>query len=109
MLKFEFDYEQLQGIINSAVDSALERHSLMNTLPPILNRTQFMELLDIGATKAAELLNREDFPVIRELGHPRILTHLLLQWCEEHTEWIKDNAGRSAYTTKQVKKLRRAL
>lgn len=108
MLKFEFDYDQLQGIINAAIDSALERHSLSSNLPPILNRTQFMELLDIGTTKAAELLNREDFPVIRELGHPRVLTHLLLQWCEDHTDWINKNSGPSSLSGTRTANLRRA-
>lgn len=93
MLEVKFDAQQLESIINAAVDKALERHSLQNSLPPILNRTQFMELLDIGPTKAAELFNREDFPVFREMGHPRILTHLLLQWCERHTDWTEKHAG----------------
>ncbi|MFC5647652.1 DNA-binding protein [Paenibacillus solisilvae] len=100
MLKFEIDNELMQAMINAAVDSALEKHSLASSLPPIFNRTQFMELLDIGPTKAAELLNREDFPVIRELGHPRVLTHLFLQWCETYTDWIGKNAG-PAYSEKR--------
>src|SRR5690242_14785985 len=93
MLKVELDVSELKTLINEAVDQALERHSLANSLPPILSKTQFMELLDIGSTKAAELLNREDFPVIRELGHPKVLTHLFLKWCEDHTDWINKNAG----------------
>nr|WP_318842587.1 DNA-binding protein [Paenibacillus massiliensis] len=64
-----------------------------NQLPPLMTKTQLMELLDIGTTKAAELLNREDFPVIREFGHPRVPTRLFLEWVESHTEWISANAG----------------
>ncbi|MBW7453861.1 DNA-binding protein [Paenibacillus sepulcri] len=93
MFKVEIDLDELQTIISAAVDKALEKHSFANSLPPILTRTQFMELLDIGPTKAAELLNREDFPVIRDLGHPRVLTHLFIQWCEDHTDWIRKNSG----------------
>jgi hypothetical protein len=93
LLKVELDLDQLQTIINKAIDEAIERHAFVNNLPPILNKSQFQELLDIGSTKAAELLNREDFPVIREFGHPRVLTHLFMQWCEEHTEWVQKNAG----------------
>ncbi|WP_223264039.1 hypothetical protein [Paenibacillus sp. IHB B 3084] len=52
-----------------------------------------MELLDIGATKATELLNRDDFPVIREFGHPRVPTRLFMEWVESHTDWINENAG----------------
>ncbi|CAH1205820.1 hypothetical protein PAECIP111893_02429 [Paenibacillus plantiphilus] len=108
MLKVEIDYDQIAHLINAAVDSALERHSMANNLPPILSKTQFMDLLDIGPTKAGELLNREDFPVIRELGHPKVLTHLFLQWCEEHTDWISKNSGSETVKRKGPPDLRRA-
>lgn len=98
MLKVEIELDKLQELINNAVDSAIERHGIKNNLPTILNRAQFMELLDIGQTKAAELLNREDFPVIRELGHPRILTHLFIKWCEEHSGWVDAHAGDTRFT-----------
>lgn len=92
MFKVEIDTDQLKKLINESVAKALENHSIAQALPPILNRTQLMDLLDIGSTKAAELLNRGDFPVVRELGHPRILTHQLIQWMERHSDWIDDNA-----------------
>jgi len=93
MLKVEVDFTKLQDAIDSAVDKALERHAFKSTLPPLLTKSDLQDLLDIGATKASELLNREDFPVIREFGHPRVPTHLLLTWIDDHTEWITDNAG----------------
>lgn len=96
LIKVELDFGQLQEAINSAVDQALERHTLKNNLPPLLTKSQFQDLLDIGATKASELLNREDFPVIREFGHPRVPTHLLMIWIDEHTEWIRDNVGENS-------------
>ncbi|MGG3278838.1 DNA-binding protein [Paenibacillus solani] len=92
-LQVQFDYTQLQDAINIAVDQALERHTLKSSLPPLLTKSQLMDLLDIGATKASELLNREDFPVIREFGHPRVPTHSLMIWIDEHTDWIRDNSG----------------
>jgi len=96
VLKVELDMEQLQQVVadavNSAVKSALE-NQVFSKLPPLLTRTQLMEMFDIGATKASELLGREDFPVLREFGHPRIPTHLLMQWIEKHTDWIDSNAG----------------
>ncbi|MFH5187020.1 DNA-binding protein [Paenibacillus sp. TAB 01] len=93
LIKFEMDMTQLRKAINEAVDQALERHSLAGSLPPVLNREQLMKFLDIKSTKASELMNRRDFPVIRELGHPKILTHLLMKWLEDHTEWVTENAG----------------
>ena len=93
MFKVDMDLSKLQEAISTAVDEALERHSLKSSLPTLLNKTQLMELFDIGSTKASELLNRQDFPVIREFGHPRVPTHSLMAWIDEHTEWVRENAG----------------
>ncbi|MNP37252.1 hypothetical protein D3C76_1306920 [compost metagenome] len=93
LFKIDVDFSQLQMAINVAVDKAIERHSLQSQLKPLLTKADLMELLDIGSTKASELLNREDFPVTREFGHPRVPTSLLLVWIEEHTDWVRDNAG----------------
>jgi hypothetical protein len=91
---FEIDVDFITEIINNAVKQAVEKHvQLKSDLPPLLTRQQLMELLDIKSTKASELLNREDFPVIREFGHPRVPTHLLMKWIEEHTDWVKEHAG----------------
>lgn len=93
IFKVQVDFSQLQDAINDAVDRAIERHALKSSLPPILTKQELMNLLDIKATKASELLNREDFPVIREFGHPRVPTHSLMTWIDEHTEWTKNNVG----------------
>ncbi|MNW66065.1 hypothetical protein D3C74_445030 [compost metagenome] len=93
LFKIDLDLSQLQAAINDAVDKAIERHSLQSQLKPLLTKSDLMDLLDIGATKASELLNRDDFPVTREFGHPRVPTHLLIIWIEEHTDWVRDNAG----------------
>lgn len=98
MLKVEIDIEQLQQVINEAIARAFEKHIVPQSLPPILSKAQLMELLDIGKTKAAELLNREDFPVTRELGHPKVLTHLLIRWMEQHTEWVSENASNNFWS-----------
>lgn len=90
MLKVEFDYNQLQLMINEAINNAFQNQVSIN-LPPLLTKTQLMELLDIKSTKASELLNRQDFPVIREFGHPRVPTHSLMVWIDEHTEWVRQN------------------
>jgi hypothetical protein len=92
LLKVDLDLSNLEKVISESITKALEKHSFYNNLPPLLTKSQLMELLDIGATKAAELLNREDFPVIREFGHPRVPTHLFMKWIDEHTEWVHSNA-----------------
>ncbi|MEK3963521.1 MULTISPECIES: hypothetical protein [Paenibacillus] len=83
---------ELEKIINKAISTALEGQS-SNNLPPLLTRQQFMELLEIGATKAAELFNRPGFPVTREFGNPRVITRLLLLWAEENSEWMSQHAN----------------
>jgi hypothetical protein len=97
MFKVEFDIEKLKSIIDAAVSKAMEQYAplppISNQLPLLMTKKQLMELLDIGATKATELLNRTDFPVIREFGHPRVPTRLFLEWVESHTDWINENAG----------------
>ncbi|MBY7736758.1 helix-turn-helix domain-containing protein [Paenibacillus sp. P2(2022)] len=91
MLKVEFDTDQLKSIIDAAVSKAMKQYT-PNQLPSLMTKKQLMEFLGIGSTKASELLNREDFPVIREFGHPRVPLHALMVWINEHTEWIRDNA-----------------
>ena len=39
-----------------------------------------MELVGIGESKCAELFHRSDFPVNRELGHPRVPTKDFFEW-----------------------------
>lgn len=60
-------------------------------LPAMLTREELKQFLNIGSTKAAELLARADFPVLREAGI-LIPTHLLMQWIEANTQWIHKNA-----------------
>ncbi|MCM3110643.1 DNA-binding protein [Lederbergia lenta] len=59
-------------------------------LPPFLNRTEMMELLRIGPTKASELMNRPDFPVCREAGL-LIPTDMLFEWIRRNTRWVESN------------------
>ncbi len=72
----------------------LEEIKAQNDLPALLTRKQFMELADIGETKCAELFNRQDFPVNREFGHPRVPTALLFEWINRNTDWVQTNAPR---------------
>jgi hypothetical protein len=85
----------LERLLDKVVSRAIEAYAVQVpvSLPPVLSRTQFMELLDISAPVATALFKRPDFPVNREFGNPRILTSLLLRWIEEHTDWVEENAG----------------
>lgn len=82
---------ELEQMIQQAIDKAIEKHSIKETLPPLLTRKQFMELTGIGATKCHELFNRADFPVNREFGHPRVPTKELLEWISINTDWSYQN------------------
>lgn len=96
MLQVTIDTEQLQELINDAVDQAIKRHDVQNTLPPLLTRREFMELMQIGESKCAELFHRQDFPVNREFGHPRVDTALLIDWIHRHSNWVEENASPQA-------------
>ena len=93
MLKVEMDLDQLQEVINNAVDNAIKRHAIKTSLPALLTRKQFMELMDIGETKASELLNRNDFSVFREAGHPKVPTKQLFEWIDRNTEWVQSQTN----------------
>lgn len=88
------DAEELQNMIKSVVNTTVEQVVASSTysFPPMLDKNHLMKFLGIRPTKAAELLNREDFPVIREFGRPRVPLHSLITWIDEHTEWVRDNA-----------------
>jgi len=94
MFKIEVNPSELEQMIMAAVQKAIEQSPFASsqTHPTLMDKKQLMEFLKIGATKAAELLNREDFPVIREFGHPRVPFHSLMAWIDDHTEWVKANA-----------------
>ena len=94
MFKIEVNPSELEQMIMSAVQKAIEQSlfATSQTHPTLMDKKQLMDFLRIGATKATELLNREDFPVIREFGHPRVPLHSLMTWIDAHTEWIRDNA-----------------
>ncbi|AIQ59727.1 hypothetical protein [Paenibacillus borealis] len=89
------DSDDLERLLDKVVSRAIEAYAVQVpvSLPPVLSRTQFMELLNISAPVATALFKRPDFPVNREFGNPRIPTALLLRWIEEHTDWAEDNVG----------------
>ncbi|MNI26126.1 hypothetical protein D3C73_798100 [compost metagenome] len=93
VLQVTLDIKSLEEAINSAVDAAIKKHAFASSLPPLLTRPQVMEIFGVKATKIAELFNRPDFPVLREFGHPRVPSHLMMQWIDENTDWVSKNAS----------------
>ncbi|KIL46980.1 hypothetical protein KP77_25490 [Jeotgalibacillus alimentarius] len=91
MLKVELDIDQLQKAVNDAIDKGFERHAVKQGLPELLTRNQLKEILGIGDTKASELLNRADFPVLRAAGSPKVPKKQLFQWIDENTKWIRQH------------------
>jgi|SRR5690625_4431157 len=88
-----FSKEEISSIVTELKEQLLpdlmREIRLLSELPPLLTRKQFMELTGIGESKCAELFNREDFPVTREFGHPRVPTKLLFDWIYENTDWVQ--------------------
>ncbi|MER2126330.1 DNA-binding protein [Solibacillus sp.] len=92
MLNVQFDPEAFRTIIREEIKAATEKKPVtIKELPAMLTRDGLKEFLHIGDTKAAELLSRADFPVLREAG-VLIPTHLLMRWIEDNTQWIQKNA-----------------
>lgn len=48
-----------------------------------------MELVGIGESKCNELFHRQDFPVNREMGYPRVPTKAFFEWVNATSQ----NAG----------------
>ncbi|WP_026678182.1 hypothetical protein [Fictibacillus gelatini] len=97
MLKLDFDDAAMDiiaaKIAEKAFEKLKEKMDTANQWPPLLTRDQLKDFLGIKDTKASELLNRADFPVIREFGRPKVPTHMLMKWIEEHTEWMDCNSN----------------
>lgn len=89
-------------IKNQLAPMIIDEIRVQYEIPPLLTRKQFMELVGIGETKCAELFNREDFPVCREFGHPRVRTEKLFEWIDANTDWVKANAPDMHYPSRAV-------
>src|SRR5699024_2223226 len=83
MLNIEINEEFSKTLVNDVVEQLvpiLLQELKQNELPHLLTRKQFMELVNIGESKCNELFHRRDFPVNRELGHPRVPTKEFFKW-----------------------------
>lgn len=83
--------ETIRQIIREEINNAIGEIQNKNELPPLLTRKEMMEVLRISSTKAAELMNRPDFPVFREAGL-LIPTEMLFEWVRRNTRWLEKNS-----------------
>lgn len=92
--------KKMEDMIQRAYKKGVDDARMKYELPPLMTRRQFMEFANISEAKCAQLFNRQDFPVNRDFGHPRVPTHLLFEWINGNTEWIAEHApGMSTYRT----------
>ncbi|MUV38534.1 hypothetical protein JNUCC1_02388 [Lentibacillus sp. JNUCC-1] len=78
-----FSSEEIQTFVNEIKKQLvpiLVEELKESELPPLLTRKQFMDITGVGPTKCNELFNRGDFPVTRELGHPKVPTKMFFDW-----------------------------
>lgn len=86
----EFKRELASEIKEQLVPVLLQEFK-QNQLPHLLSRQEFMELAGIGDTKCNELFHRSDFyPLTRELGNPKVVTHLFFEWLNEKAGRIEE-------------------
>lgn len=78
-VKDEFTQNIAREVVQQLVPILLEEFR-NNELPHLLTRKEFMALANIGESKCNELFHRKDFPVNRELGHPRVPTKAFFEW-----------------------------
>lgn len=81
--------EEFRKLLREELEKTFTRKPLICELPILLTRNQLMELFNIKSTKASALLRREDFPKFYEAGRVLIPSKALLQWIDEHTEWVQ--------------------
>lgn len=93
MATITFSNEFIQSIaseIKNQLVPILLQELEQKQLPPLLTRKQFMEVAGISGTKCNELFHRIDFPVNRELGHPRVPTKEFFEWISQTTQNQKE-------------------
>jgi len=83
--------EEFRQLFREELEKAFAPKPLIRELPVLLTRQQLMELFNIRDTKASALLGRSDFPKFYEAGRVLIPSKALLQWIDDHTEWVNTN------------------
>lgn len=80
--------EEFRSIIREELELARKEEPLkIKELPPLLTRTEVMDLMRISHSKAAELFGREDFKVFQLNPSGKILveTEWLLGWIRKNS------------------------
>lgn len=83
--------EEFRQLFREELEKVFTPKPLIRELPVLLTRDQLMEIFNIRSTKASALLGRADFPKFYEAGRVLIPSKALLQWIDEHTEWVNTN------------------
>ncbi|MFB1100855.1 hypothetical protein [Terribacillus sp. JSM ZJ617] len=58
----------------------------------VLTKQDLKDRYQIKDTKAAELLNRKDFPRMPGIGPAKVMLRHLEAWEDRNVEWIRENA-----------------
>lgn len=97
--------EVFREVVQEELAKVIEPKPIIRELPHLLSREQLMEFFHIKSTKASELLARVDFPKIRDAGHVLIPSKQLLEWIDEHTEWVRGNTSYFQSSSRKPKKV----
>lgn len=94
MIEIKLDSTQIEDMVASVAERVIaKQQEQQHHLPIVLSKERLCEELDISTSTATTLFRRADFPVARNLGGPKVVTHLLLQWLEREAGWVEKNAG----------------
>lgn len=93
---------KLDAMFQRAYDQGVADARKKYEVKPLMTRRQFMEFANISEAKCAQLFNRQDFPVNREFGHPRVPRELLFEWIERNTDWVEANMPNFKYSTRKA-------
>lgn len=97
--------EVFREVVQEELAKIIEPKPMIRELPHLLSREQLMEFFHMKSTKASELLKRADFPKIRDAGHVLIPSKQLLEWIDEHTEWMRENTTYFQSSSRKSKKV----
>lgn len=88
--------EDLRNTIREEVEKAIgnqqQVQGKIKELPALLNREQFMELMQISSTTATRIFERPDFRVFRK-GKLLIETDFLFEWIRKNSDWVEENTS----------------